>query len=336
MPSLWTGCRAESSGADDGEHARVSEGEAAMERMSRIGVAAVCAVVSLPASAALMYEARSGSDGEVQDYTMYVDGPDSRMGADGARQFVLMNWKDKTLYMVDTASKQATDMSMGLKQRAAAQKCPQPEVEAVLEHLGAGPQLAGYATEHYVLKADGKACEEIFASKKAFGELGAWLDNVREMEERDDEDVGRSKCDIAADKALDLSEIGWPLKTITLRGPGKGQVEEVLRIEKDVSVPAGFFDVPAGYKIVTLEQLYPELAGKQGSGSMPQLPCPSFDEYDDYDDDKGYGGDEYYEEGPVEEAPEDMEGTGEDDTVEESVKDTVEGLFNGLKKGLGG
>jgi hypothetical protein len=309
-----------------------------MEPMSRIGVAALWALACMPASAALMYEARSGSDGEAQHYTMYVDGPNSRMGARDASQFVLMNWKEKTLYMVDSAAKQATDMSMGLKQSVAAQKCPQPEVDAVLEHVGAGPQIAGYATEHYIVKADGKACEEIFASKEAFGELGAWLDNVREMEERDDEDVGRSKCDIAADKVVDLGEIGWPLKTVTLRGPGEGQVEEVLRIEKNASIPAGFFDVPAGYKIVTLEDLYPGLAaaGEGGSGSMPQLPCPSLDEYDDYDDDGAYGGEEYYEEDPAGEAPEDVDGTDENGTVEGGVEDTLKGLFNGLKKGLGG
>lgn len=303
-----------------------------MKSTMRIGVGIVCLSASLPAWAALMYEGRSTYDGEEQVYTSHVEGQKSRMGAANSSQYMLMNWKEKTLYAVDTTSRQATDMSMGLKQTEAAQRCPQPQVDAVLEHVGAGPQIAGYATEHYIVKADGKACEEIFASRKAFGELGEWLDNLRDMEQSDDEDVGRSKCDIASDKVADIGKIGWPLKTVTLRGPGKGHVDEVLRIQKNVSVPAGFFDVPAGYKIVTLEQLYPELAGARASGSMPQLPCPSLDEYEDYDEDDGSAGEEYYEEGPVEEDAADGEG----DAGEDSVQDAVKGLFDGLRKGLGG
>jgi hypothetical protein len=307
-----------------------------MNPTMRIGVGVLCLSACLPAWAALVYEGRSTYDGDEQTYTSYMEGPKSRMGSTGSSQFMLMNWKEKTLYAVDTALKQATDLSMGLKQTSVAQKCPEPHVDAVLEHLGAGPEIAGYATEHYIVKADGKACEEIYASKQAFGEIGEWLDNLRDMEESDDEDVGRSKCDIASDKVVDLGRIGWPLKTVTLRGPGKGHVEEVLQIQKNVSVPAGFFDVPAGYKIVTLEQLYPELAGARTSGSMPQLPCPSLDEYEDYDDDAGSAGEEYYEEGQVEEEAVNGGGAGEGDPGEDSVKDTVKGLFDGLRKGLGG
>jgi len=268
------------------------------------------------------------------------------MGGADASQYMLMDWDKKTLYMVDVASKRATDMSAGLKETLSPHKCPEPEVDAVLEHVGAGPQIAGYATEHYVVKADGKACEEIFTSTKALADLGDWLDRLRDMETRDDNDTGRSKCDIASDKVVDLGEIGWPLKTVTLRGPGKG-VDEVLKIEKNVSVPSGFFDVPAGYDVVSFEQLYPELASMKGSGSMPQLPCPSLEEYDldeSYDEDAYMEEDVYIEEdiyvdedGTVEEdiyIEEDVE-VEESEEDSEALQDQVKGLFEGLKKTLG-
>ena len=262
-----------------------------MKRTIRTVLAISFLGACLPAWAALMYEGRSAYDGDAQTYSAYVEGGKSRMGSADAAQYVLMDWDRKTLYMVDVASKRATDMSAGLKETLSPRKCPEPEVDAVLEHVGAGPQIAGYATEHYVVKADGKACEEIFTSRKALGDLGDWLDRARSMQTSDDNDSGRSKCEIASDKVVDLGEIGWPLKTVTLRGPGKG-VEEVLRIEKNVSVPSGFFDVPAGYEVVTFEQLYPELFGAKSPGTTPQLPCPSLDEYD-LDD--GYDEDVYIE-----------------------------------------
>jgi len=118
----------------------------------------------------------------------------------------------------------------------------------------------------------------------------------------------------------------------------------VLRIEKNVSVPAGFFDVPAGYEVVTFEQLYPELFGAGSSGAPPQLPCPSLDEYDldEYDEDAYLEEDVYIEDdiyidedGTVEEDIYIEEDVEESDGDSDELQDQVKGLFEGLKKTLG-
>lgn len=283
-----------------------------MTTKARITLSVLCLAACQPASAALLIEGRSTNGDDVQTYVSYMDGHYSRMGGKGSKQYVLMNWEAKTLYMVDTATKQATDMSISLKAGATAQKCPQPAVDAVLERVGAGPSMAGYATVHYIVKADGKACEEIFASREAMTEVSHLIDSFRDMQEQDDDDVGRSKCDIASDKVVDLSKIGWPLKTVTLRGGGKGHIEEILRIERNTPVPAGFFSVPAGYKVMKLADLYPEMADAAASGSAMQLPCPSLEDYEDLEE-EDYSGDGYAETEPFVEDAEDPATTDEGD-----------------------
>lgn len=304
--------------------------------------------ICLPAAAALLVEQRSTTDGTGEDYTSYLDGQRMRIGGADEQQYVLLDWDRKAMYTVDVAAKGALDMSASFKEGTLGRKCPEPSVEAVLERVGAGPRIAGYATDHYVLKADGKACMEVFASRKALAAMDEWLDVVEKTMGLDDHDVGRSRCEIAEDKALDPRQIGWPLKTISLSGPEKGTVEEVLRIER-VSVDAAFFMIPAGFEVVTFDQMHPGLTGAGGSGSMPQLPCPSLDEYDELDFDEEDAEDGYLEEEePYGEAgyegapPRHSEGLDDtarealDEAAKDTVKDTVKGLFNGLKKGFGG
>jgi len=309
-----------------------------MTTTTRIGLGVLCLAACQPASAALLIEGRSTDGSDVQNYISYMEGQNSRMGGKDSKQYVLMNWQSKTFYVVDTATKQATDMSISLKQGAPAQKCPQPEVDAVLERVGAGPTMAGYPTVHYIVKADGKACEEVYASREAMADLSHLIDTFRDMQDRDDDDIGRSKCDIASDKVVDLGKIGWPLKTVTLRGGGKGHIDEVLRIERNASVPAGFFNVPSGYKIIKPEELYPGMATAGGAGSPMQLPCPSLDEYDDYDDEGGYG-----EIDPASETEDDMgdieTGDGDpnfaeevtDAAMDEAEQTTTQGVTDAVK-----
>ena len=285
-----------------------------------------------PASAALLIEGRSTNDGDVQTYKSYIDGHNSRMGSADAKHFVLMNWQSKTFYVVDTTSKQATDMSFSLRQGAPSQNCPKPDVDAVLERVGPGPTMAGYATVHYIVKADGRACEEIFTSREAMQAVGSYVDSLRDMRERDDEDTGRSKCDIASDKVVDLGKIGWPLKTVTLRGGGKGHIDEILRIERNVSVPAGFFNVPAGYKIIKAEELYPGMAGAGASGSVMQMPCPSLDDYDDLDDDNEYAGEGSADTGQMEEYAEEPGGADDGEGDPSFVEDVSDAAIDEAKQ----
>jgi hypothetical protein len=316
-----------------------------MKTMTRIGLGIVCLAICQPASAALLIEGRSTNGDDVQVYKSYIDGQNSRMGGADARQYVLMNWKTKSFFIVDTISKQATDMSISLKQGVTSQQCPQPEVDAVLERIDTGPTLAGYPTEHYIVKADGKACEELFTSREAMEAVGEWFNNLRDMQERDDDDLGRSKCDIASDKVVDLGKIGWPLKTVTLRGGGKGHIDEILRIKANASVPVGFFSVPAGYRIIKAEELYPGMTGSGASGSAMQLPCPSLDEYDDLDDDNEYAEADQMEEyteglGGTDDGDEDpnlaeeISGAAIDDAEQTAAEEMGEQVKDSVSKGL--
>jgi len=127
----WAGGGNPPGSAELEDRAVITAGEEAMKSTMRIGVGIVCLSASLPAWAALMYEGRSTYDGEEQVYTSHVEGQKSRMGAANSSQYMLMNWKEKTLYAVDTTSRQATDMSMGLKQTEAGRRRPRKGVRSL-------------------------------------------------------------------------------------------------------------------------------------------------------------------------------------------------------------
>ena len=157
------------------------------------------------------------------------------------RRILFVNPEEKTVLDM-SATMQGASGSGGVR-----------NADARIEKIGPGPSIAGYATEHYVLSAGGAKCEDLFTSKKAFEDSGwasLWSAFGKTFEEMSTAGEQSDPCDLAQDQA-DPAKIGWPLKTVS----SDGEVTEVLRIEADVKLPAGGFEVPPGYRVVSMQEM---------------------------------------------------------------------------------
>jgi hypothetical protein len=107
----------------------------------------------------------------------------------------------------------------------------------------------------------------------------------------------------------------------------------------------GFFSVPAGYRIIKAEELYPGMTGSGASGSAMQLPCPSLDEYDELDDDNEYAEADQMEEyteglGGTDDGDEDpnlaeeISGAAIDDAEQTAAEEMGEQVKDSVSKGL--
>lgn len=208
------------------------------------------------AGAAALIEQR---DGEATAL-MYIEGGKMRIETRGQPDYALMDLKSRSMFLVNPTEKRALDMSAGFRQKPG-EHTAKVEVDARLEKQGAGPEIAGYATEHYVLRANGKKCQDIYASRQAFRDSGwaeLWDDFGKAFKEMST--GGEDPCDIADETVVDPAEVGWPLKTVT----ADGDVMETVRIENNVAPPAGGFDVPADYQVMSLQQMLQEMIGNAG------------------------------------------------------------------------
>ena len=216
-----------------------------------IGLACLLGVSCV--SAATLIEQRDQESTTI----MYVDGVQMRVQAPADQSYVLMNLGEKTYFVVNPDEKMVMDMTETVwSLQNSKSKDDKAKVNASLDKAGAGPTIAGYETEHFILKANGRYCQDLFVSREAFDDSGldeVWAEYGQNMKEMgvDSDDA----CDIAEIKVFDPGKHGWPLKTMYKKGEHAGQFEEVLRIEQGVDLPAGGFVVPDGYRVVSMQEM---------------------------------------------------------------------------------
>ena len=262
-----------------------------------------CAAVVDSVSAATLIEQ---TDGESRSL-MYVEGVKLRTDDAGGEGYGLIDLGEKTFHLVNPQEKTVLDMSsMVWRAAAEGQSGGAAKVDARLEKIGSGPEIAGYATEHYTLLANGKACQDLYLSRKAFDDSGfaeIWAQVGQALREMNSEPEA---CDVAEVKALDYEKYGWPLKTVHRASMHAGQFEEILRIEKGVELRPGGFEVPAGYQVVSFEAMMGSMANQMGGAQSWEDDDEGFED-EDYAD-ESYEDEEYVDEEAVEEEPEDLEG----------------------------
>lgn len=248
---------------------------------------------------------------------MYIEKGKMRTETPGENGYALLDLRGRKMFMIDPAEKNAVDMSSMMFPRETGQASAGGRTaNPALEKIGSGPEIAGYTTEHYALKANGVMCQELFTSKKAFKDSGwaeLWNDVGESMKDMAAAEEDADDCDVAEAELIDPAEIGWPLKTIQ----ADGETTEVVRIERDVVVPPGGFEIPAGYTVISMQEMFSGalIGGPPGPGTVQA-------------DEQTFGIEE--RDDPEEEAAATQEGA-----EDESLTDQVKGLFQGLQKGFG-
>lgn len=131
-------------------------------------------------------------------------------------------------------------------------------VDVKLVRKGAGPAIAGYPTDHYVVTANGKRCGEEFLSNKAMDDLKATAvasERFWQFGEESASGMGGARsdpCDLAGSQlGRSYRSSGIPLRVL---GADGSLDMEVTRIVKNAAPPPGGFALPSGYAVIDMQQ----------------------------------------------------------------------------------
>src|SRR3569833_32393 len=201
-----------------------------------------------PLSAGTLIDGKDETGGS---HRIMIEGEWARMeyGEDAPPEYLLLNLKNHKAFAVDRVRKRAVDLS-----DAPDQAPPRDRAAAAsFKKKGAGPVIAGYATEHYVLRAGKTVCGDHYVAAKTLP-----LSDISSF--------------IAAMRAYaEYARFGLPLRVTDEQG---NLVHEVNAIRVNVKFPAGTFNIPTTYTMTTpralMEQLKREAAdrGKEPDGPM--------------------------------------------------------------------
>ena len=196
---------------------------------------------------------------------LYREGPAARLELPAERGFVLMDSSKQTLFVVMPGQRMALDLSDTLASGAAAAGNP---VNASFSKEGGGPTIAGYRTYRYGYSVQGTRCGTVFASREALDHAG--MQDLFAMMERM---AGQAQAVASAftsstdpcqqaDHRLGekVQGIGAPMRVLD---PAGTVVSEITRIDRNASLPADAFSIPAGYQVQNAGQMLKLLPGVQ-------------------------------------------------------------------------
>lgn len=95
----------------------------------------------------------------------------ARMEGDKSAQYMLINIEKQTMYAVDDTAKRIVIIDMQHPVTPTTPSLPPnvpaaPEIKAELVKVGEGEKIAGYATVHYQMKANGTVCSDNYFSSE--------------------------------------------------------------------------------------------------------------------------------------------------------------------------
>jgi len=196
---------------------------------------------------------------------LYREGPAARMEMPGERGFVLIDTSKETLFVVMPEQRMALDMSDTLKSDAAGSGNP---VNATFSKEGGGPTIAGYRTYRYSYSVEGTHCGTVFASKEALDHAG--MQDLFAMMERMASQAqavmsafttSSDPCQHADQKLGEkVQSVGAPMRVLD---PAGALVSEITRIDRNASLPANAFAIPADYRVQNASQMLQLLPGVQ-------------------------------------------------------------------------
>ena len=171
-----------------------------------------------------------------------------------ARKLYTVNHKDKVLL-------EMSDLSIP------GQAQPKPkEVTVKFESQGGGPSIAGYATQQYLISADGMQCYKALFSRDVLKNKEL-VNFYQAMVGATPPQANYANACEAADAQMDkipVDTYGIALRVMDLNGK---TLYEVKKIETGVKPPANYLQLPAGYKIESMAQML-----KQLQSQMPPPP----------------------------------------------------------------
>jgi hypothetical protein len=222
--------------------------------------------LSAPVTAATLIEINSEKEGFTQ---VLLDNNNARVTTTQEQSYTIIDYKKQTMHVVLPNQKQIMDMSGELPSKPGKAAS---EVKVTVTPMGKGPEIAGYSTMKFGLKANGKNCGIIFGSVDAMKVTGIdkFLAAMDKFQKKQLTAMGSyadmmDSCDRVEMSMPGYSKtVGLSLREVDKNG---GVDHEVTRINTEAPLPVGAFSLPKNYKKVTLADQMKQ--AEQGMQGMP-------------------------------------------------------------------
>ena len=198
--------------------------------------------------------------------TTFWIGPDKvNMATESASGYVIVDVKQQKQFLIDHNEGMVIDVSDGFSDpsvsapQSNANTPQESSVDIRIEKAGKGPEIAGFNSEIYEIKANGTLCSKEFLSTEPFRhpEIVQLLKVMELLGESDDinNNTLYSPCE-QAELTLErqYQHYGIPLKSVDANGITSSEVIDF----KVADAPAGIYDFPRGYAVTTMRQLLQE------------------------------------------------------------------------------
>ncbi|MCC5858910.1 MAG: hypothetical protein JJT90_12185 [Ectothiorhodospiraceae bacterium] len=187
-----------------------------------------------------------------------ISGDWIRMAGRGSG-YLLLNAASGEFLAVFPAAREVLDLAYDLPPLGVLEQAPEQRHALRLYRVGEGPVIAGHPTEHYRLSANGMICAEYWLSTKALElpEIANYLNGYRSFHRRQRaalqlQGLTYSACEDAEHYASgQFRTLGLPMR---IRNADGETLHEVSGIYTGLRLPAGYFDVPDGYRRVSPNQ----------------------------------------------------------------------------------
>lgn len=191
--------------------------------------------------------------------TISSNGQAARMNNDREPGYMLIDFASNSMKSVDTQRREIMDLS------GMADMPPMPgagaatPIQVRVNDQGAGPHIAGHATQKFAINANGKNCGTVFGSKMVMNLPGVSdIFEVFSTMQKQTQRMGggfRSMLDECQQADLQMADhyrtVGAPLRVLDQHG----QLEsEVTRINTNASKPVGYYDAPPNYRVNNVQQ----------------------------------------------------------------------------------
>ena len=195
-------------------------------------------------------------------FEIMSDGKNTRISMSPEPGYILINHSNKTMFLVIPEGKRIMDMISGMP---AQQESKPLKVDIKIKQLSKGPEIAGYSTIKYSLKADGQNCGTIYGSKKALKNenLKNIYNSINQMMENQSRMMGgvfemMDACERAdMDPTSQTKVTGLPLRSVDKNGV---LTSEIISIDTHAKLSADTFVMPSDYTVTTMAD---EMRGMQ-------------------------------------------------------------------------
>lgn len=218
-------------------------------------------IISFPlfSQAAVLIESRDGSNHLSR---FFVEGDMARAEMGDGRGYVVIDLRNKTMKAVIHEQRMIMDMSEYMRDSSPATN---PQVDANTRTQGLGPTIAGYETERYDIYNGEQFCGSAFLSVNAMHALDIrkFARAMANMSRNVKKTMGAFRqqfldsCDEAQQKVSErLFDNGFPLR---ITNSGGKIMTSVVRINKQASLPANAFLIPADYRVTSPGQMMQQM-----------------------------------------------------------------------------